>query len=149
MFFEDVVVGARRDLGSHTFREEEIIAFAKRYDPQPFHRDPEAAKSSVYGGLIASGWLITAIWMGLMVEDRLRSPSEGPAVSPGFQDLRWLKPVRPGTRLWFSTEVIGKSEWKSRPAFGLVLSNNQALDGIGEVFMRFTGKVLLARKDIP
>jgi acyl dehydratase len=149
MFFEDVVVGAHRELGAHTFRQEEIIAFARRYDPLPIHLDPEAAKASPYGGLVASGWLVTAIWMGLMVEDRLRSPSEGPAVSPGFQDLRWLKPVRPGTRLWFSTEVTGKTDWKTRPELGLVLSNNQARDDGGEIFLRFTGKVLLARREVP
>jgi acyl dehydratase len=69
-WFEDIEIGSRRELGSHTFTQDEIIAFAKKYDPQVFHIDPEAAKHSMFGGIIASGWHTAAMWMRLAVESR-------------------------------------------------------------------------------
>src|SRR4029077_2581588 len=114
MYWEDVAIGMRRELGHHTFSEEEIVRFAKMYDPQPFHIDPEAARSSLFGGIIASGWHTAAIWMKLALADRKPSGSASPlmraGVSPGYEDMRWLKPVRPGTRLAYSSEVCGKVE---------------------------------------
>ena len=71
MWFEDIEIGARRALGSYTFHEAEMIAFAKKYDPQPIHIDPEAAKKSLYGGLIASGWHTASVWMKLAVASRM------------------------------------------------------------------------------
>jgi acyl dehydratase len=149
MFFEDVVIGEKRDLGTHSFTAEEIMDFARRYDPQPFHTDLETAKDTIFRGLIASGWHTVAIWMRLMVRDRLDAPSPVPAISPGFADLRWLKPVRPGTTLRFFSEITGKDEWKPRPAFGLILSNNEARDESGVLFLQFTGKLLMARREAP
>lgn len=145
MWYEDFEIGAKIELGEYTFGEEEMIAFARKYDPQTFHIDPEAAKHSIFGGLIASGWLTTAIWMKLMVA-RAGHGKGGAAVSPGFEDLRWYKPLRPGMTLFFSTEVTGKSELKSRPRFGLVLNRNEARDKDGVLFMSFTSKVLREKK---
>src|SRR5579863_1567116 len=133
MWFEDIVIGTKRDLGTYTFTEDEIIAFAKKYDPQPFHIDPEAAKHSMFGGLIASGWHTAAIWMKLAIADRVRAQQAGDGiarsgVSPGFEDMRWLKPVRPGMMLRYSAETIEKIDLRSRPEFGLVKSRNEAHD---------------------
>ena len=149
-YWEDVEIGARRDLGSYTFSEEEIIRFARAYDPQPFHVDPEAAKRSPFGGIIASGWHTAAIWMKLAIAERGRAGSASPllraGVSPGYQDMRWLKPVRPGMTLHYSSEIVGKVELKSRPAHGIVLSLNQAHVDDGELVFEFTGKGLVQRR---
>jgi len=150
MWFEDIQIGTKRDLGSHTFREDEMIAFAKKYDPQPIHIDPEAAKTSIFGELIASGWLTAAIWMRLAIANRQREAGGNAlaraGVSPGFEDLKWLKPVRPGMTLFYSSQVVGKVDLKSRPALGLVRSLNEARDANGDLYMSFIGKGFVARK---
>jgi acyl dehydratase len=151
-YWEDVVIGARRALGAYTFTEEEIISFGKKYDPQIFHIDPEAAKHSIFGGLIASGWHTAAIWMKLAIAERKDSAASGRAgplrsgVSPGFEDMKWLKPVRPGMTLTYSSEVIEKMELKSRPALGLIKTRNEAHDANGELVFGFTGKGFVQRR---
>jgi acyl dehydratase len=151
MWFEDIVIGTRRDLGTYTFTEEEIVAFAKKYDPQIFHIDPEAAKHSMFGGLIASGWHTAAIWMKLAIGDRERAKERGDAlfragVSPGFEDMRWLKPVRPGMTLRYTSETIEKVELRSRPELGLVKSRNEARDENDELVFSFVGKGFVQRR---
>lgn len=149
MFFEDVVVGTKRELGSYTFKEDEIIAFAKKYDPQPFHIDPQAAAKSVYGGIIASGWHTTAIWMKLMIASRqhlTNNASEG-SVSPGFENLRWVKPVRPGDTIFFTNEVMEKVHLKSRPALGLVKTLNEGRDAAGNLYMTLVGKGFVPKRN--
>lgn len=151
MWFEDTTIGGKRILGTHTFTQDEIIAFARKYDPQSFHLDPEAAKDSLFGGLIASGWHTAAVWMRLAIEDRKRAIAagggKGPAgVSPGVEDIRWLKPVRPGDTLTFSTEVVETVDLKSRPELGLVKSLNEARGPDGELYMSFIGKGLVPRR---
>ncbi len=102
MWFEDIEIGGKRVLGTHTFTEDEIIAFAKKYDPQSFHIDPEAAKASMFGGLIASGWHTAAIWMRLAIESRQREAAGRRRRGPGrgfarlSRTCKWLRPVRPG-----------------------------------------------------
>jgi len=150
MYWEDVEIGARRDLGSYTFSEDEIIRFGSKYDPQAFHIDPEAARRSPFGGIIASGWHTAAIWMKLAIAERARGGGASPllraGVSPGYQDMRWLKPVRPGTTLHYSSEIVGKVELKSRPSHGIVLSLNRARNDDGELVFEFTGKGLVQRR---
>jgi acyl dehydratase len=147
-FWEDVVIGDRKELGSYTFTEDEIIRFASKYDPQPFHVDPEAAARSPFGGLIASGWHTAAIWMKLAVASRTFGPHEAASgISPGFEDLRWLKPVRPGMTLHYSTEVTAKRALASRPDRGLIITNNEARQADGTLVMRFTGKVFAPRRE--
>ena len=97
-YFEDFRVGETDALGSHTITEAEIVAFAEKYDPQPFHIDPEAAKATIFGGLIASGWHTCAILMRLTVEAAQREQAAA-AGSPGIDSCRWLKAVRPGDTL--------------------------------------------------
>ena len=155
MYFEDTPLGGRITLGSYTFTEENIIAFARAYDPQPFHIDPEAAKRSPYGGLIASGWHTAAVWMKLMIAHRKAQVEAGAEatqdnyVSPGVRELKWVKPVRPGTTLTYTTEPFNKLEWKSRPSLGLLQSRNEARDAKGELYYSFISQVLLARRPKP
>jgi acyl dehydratase len=104
-FAEDYPKGVQHDLGKHVVTAEEIIEFARRYDPQPYHVSPEAGAASSFGGLIASGWNTSAIWMSLYVRTLLEdSAVEG---SPGVDELRFLHPVRPGDELHGQAEVIG------------------------------------------
>jgi len=150
-YWEDIEIGARRELGTYTFTESEIIAFARKYDPQIFHIDPQAAKQTVFGGLIASGWHTIAVWMKLAIAGRGIEAKEDrgvlrAGVSPGFQDLRWLKPVRPGMTLTYSSEVSGKVESRSRPEWGLVMSRNEARDETGALVMSFIGKGFVQRR---
>jgi acyl dehydratase len=151
MWFEDIVLGETRDLGTYTFTEENIIAFAKKYDPQSFHVDSEAAKQSLFGGLIASGWHTAAVWMKLAIESRKNDaesarPLARSGVSPGFENMRWLKPVRPGMTLHYSLTPIEKVDLKSRPELGLIKNRAEARDEAGELVFSFTGKGFVARK---
>ncbi len=150
LYWEDVQIGARRELGHYTFTEDEIIAFARKYDPQPFHIDPAAARHSLFGGLIASGWHTAAIWMKLAIAEREAAAGTSPllrtGVSPGYADMTWPKPVRPGMRLAFSSEIAGKTELRSRPAMGLILSRNEARDDTGDLVFAFTGKSFVERR---
>src|SRR5262245_65071425 len=96
-YFEDYVAGATHEFGSILVEEAEVVSFAKRFDPQPFHIDPEAASQSIFGGLIASGWHSASLMMRLIVDHYLAHASS--LGSPGVDELRWLKPVRPGDEL--------------------------------------------------
>ena len=150
IYFEDLKVGAETEFGSYEVTREEVLEFARKYDPQPFHIDPEAAKHSMFGGLIASGWHTAAVWMKLAIAERERSAGTSPilraGVSPGFEDMKWLKPVRPGMTIRFSSEITGKKELASRPELGLVLSRNKGHDEDGDLVFRFTGKGFVQRR---
>lgn len=105
IYAEDYPIGSSYELGSHTIISEEIIEFAKRYDPQPYHLNETAGFNSSFGGLIASGWNVAAIWMNLYVRTMLNNAAvEG---SPGVDELRFLRPVRPGDVLRGTAEVVG------------------------------------------
>ena len=117
-FFEDFEPGQVYELGSRTVTEADIIAFARDWDPQPFHTDPEAAAESAFGGLIASGWHTGAMWMRLYVDSLLGGPaSQG---SPGIEELRWLAPVRPGDTLHGRLTVLETRPSERRPGRGTV-----------------------------
>jgi acyl dehydratase len=104
LYFEDFAAGSVRDLGSRTLTRDEIVAFAREFDPQPFHLDDEAAKKTPFGGIVASGWHTCAIVQRLVVESFVKeSASLG---SPGVDEIRWLKPVRPGDTLRVRCEVL-------------------------------------------
>src|SRR5436305_9797649 len=113
-FFEDIAVGQRRDIGSFTFTAEAIKAFASKFDPQRFHLDEEEGRKSLFGGLAASGWHVGSVCMKLLVADGQRQTREALArgeevvpwgPSPGFRDLRWLKPVLAGDTIAYASEV--------------------------------------------
>ena len=152
MWFEDVPLGTTITIGSYNFTEENIIAFAKRYDPQPFHVDKEAAARSPYGGLIASGWHTAAVWMKLMMAYRRDDVAAGAQdtqanyVSPGVRDIRWLRPVRPGMILTYTNTPSTKLDWPSRPQFGLLEGENEAHDQEGTPVYSFVNRVLILRR---
>ena len=134
-YFEDfaVAVGQTIQLGSHQFTAPSIIAFAREYDPQPMHTDPEQARHSIYGGLIASGWHTAATYMRLLVDGMIGlTASIG---SPGVDRLRWLKPVRPGDTLQARITILEATPSRSRPDRGIVRSRGEMVNQAGEVVM--------------
>src|SRR5690348_506176 len=113
LYWEDLREAGRVEIGKHTFTEADIIAFARQFDPQPFHVDPEAAKKSFFGGLIASGWHTCCMAMRLMVDKYVnRSASLG---SPGLDSIRWLAPVRAGDTLTYYRDTTAGPA-SARPA---------------------------------
>ncbi len=143
-YWEEVEIGRRRELGTYTFSEEEIIRFARKYDPQPFHIDPDAARNSIFGGIIASGWHTAAIWMKLAIAERANSQGKSPllraGVSPGYEDMRLAQTRAAGMTLRYSSETTGKVELRSRGDVGILLTSNEAHDENGGLAFRFTGK---------
>ena len=144
-YFEDVQVGEKASLGTHTVTEEEILAFARRYDPQPFHIDAEAAKRSIFGGLIASGWHTCAIMMKMTVEADRKSRAVTTG-SPGVDSCRWLKPVRPGDTLAGRTEVLETWPSRSKP-IGFVRSRVEMLNQRGEIVLSLVGIAMYRRRE--
>lgn len=117
LYFEDIDVGAVSRFGSYAVTREEVIAFAQKYDPQPFHLSDEAAAQTHFGRLSASGWHTCAMMMAMLVEN-LKTTQQAGLGSPGQDELRWLKPVYPGDTLSLSVEVIDKRPSTSRPEMG-------------------------------
>jgi len=132
-YFEDYVPGSVYEFGSIMMEEKEMIAFALRYDPQSFHVDPEAARKSVFGGLIASGWHTGAASMRLFVDHYLSSVAS--LGSLGVDEVRWLKPVRPGDELSIRVTVLETRLSKSKPDRGIVRSLVEVLNQHREVVM--------------
>lgn len=143
-YFEDFPEGYAVELGTWSPSADEIIAFARQYDPQPMHVDPEAARSSIYGGLIASGWQTVASFMRLLVDGVIGdSASMG---SPGVDNVRWLKPVRPGDTLHARFTVLESRPSNSRPDWGIVRSRGEAVNQDGEVVMHLEAVNFFARR---
>ena len=151
-YFDEITIGQRIELGSFVFTAEEIVAFARSFDPQPFHLDEAAAKASSFGRLAASGWHTAAVWMATMVSHRKRqlalvdgrAPRLGP--SPGFRNLRWSKPVFAGDRITYVSEVADKRDSASRPEWGLFFHRNTGLNQHGEEVFSFDGCVFLEKR---
>jgi acyl dehydratase len=125
-YFEDYVAGTIHEFGTITVEENEIIAFGRRFDPQVFHTDPEAAKSTIYTGLIASGWHTAALMMRLFVDNFLSHVAS--LGSPGVDELRWLVPVRPGDTLSLRVTILKTNRSRSKPDRGVVLSLIEVLN---------------------
>jgi acyl dehydratase len=132
-YLDDYVEGDVHSFGSIEVEAEEIISFAKRYDPQGLHTDPQAAKLTPFGGLIASGWHTAGLMMRLYVEHYLSHVAS--LVSPGLDELRWLKPVRPGDRLSVRVTVLKTAVSKSKPDRGSVTSFVEVLNQADEAVM--------------
>jgi acyl dehydratase len=143
-YWEDVKVGEVGALGSCAITEEEVLAFARKYDPQPFHTDPEAARRSIFGGLIASGWHTCALLMRLSV-DAARRDRAAATGSPGLDSCRWLKPVRPGDVLTGRTEVLETWPSRSKP-IGFVRRRNELLNQRGDVVVAVVGITMYERR---
>ncbi len=141
--FNTFEVGQVQSFGAYEVTEAEIIEFAKKYDPQFFHLDHEAAKSSLFGGLCASGWHTCAMTMSMMVANMSeRGMSLG---SPGIDNLRWLKPVYPGDVLSVRMEVLETRPSKSRPDIGFVISKTTVSNQNGTAVMEFISKGIFPR----
>jgi len=145
-FFE---IGVVTPLGSHTFDAEGIKAFARKYDPQPFHTDEEAAKKSVFGGLCASGWQTAATWMrrNLDTPGSKSWTGEGPAPvfgpSPGITNLKWLKPVYAGETVNFSRTALSHRSMASRPGWSVLTIRADGVDSTGAKVIEFDSAVLV------
>jgi acyl dehydratase len=132
-WFEDYEPGSVHEFGSIRVDEDEVLAFGRRFDPQVFHTDPEAAKATEYGGLIASGWHTAGLMMRLYSDHYLSKVAT--LVSPGIDNLRWLRPVRPGDELSLRVTVAEARRSRSKPDRGLVRSDVEVLNQRGEVVM--------------
>jgi acyl dehydratase len=156
VFFEDAAVGETVELGSHTFGREEIVAFARQFDPQPFHLDEEAARGSLFGSLCASGWHTAALFIRGIVTTRdaanaaalargERLAVYGP--SPGFRDLRWPKPVYVGDTVSYRARLLKKTDLRSRPHRGLLASAVQGRNQKGEIVFSVVSQILADRRE--
>jgi acyl dehydratase len=144
-YWEDFEVGQKIRIGFKVARREEMIEFASKYDPQPFHVDEAAAARSMYGGLIASGWHTGAMVMRLMCENYLlQSASLG---SPGIDHLKWLKPVRPDDRLEVYRTTLESRASRSKPEMGVVKFLWEVMNQNGELVMTMEGYGMFLRRD--
>ena len=155
-FFEDRRIGELTDLGTHTFGKDEIIAFAREFDPQPFHLDEAAAKASLFGALCASGWHTAAYAVRGNILSRLEGNAQARAQgvrlaaygpSPGFRNLSWMKPVYVGDTLEYRGRLAQKIDMKSRPDRGIVATDIQARNQKGEIVFAVTSQILAERRE--
>ena len=143
-YWEDFSVGQVRETGGHSLNEEEIMEFARKYDPQPFHTDRDKAKQSVFGGLIASGWQTASLCMRMLCDlYLLESASMG---SPGVDEVRWVKPVRPGDTLRLKSTVLETRASASRPDMGTVRSRSEVYNQRDELVMHMSGVGMFRRR---
>ena len=143
-YWEDFPVGMEAEHGSVEVTEDEILRFAREFDPQPFHVDPEAAAAGPFGGLIASGWHTASLYMGLFVRSQLET-SAGMG-SPGLEELRWLVPVRPGDVLTARSRIAEAWPSETKPGRGTLVGEHEFVNQRGEVVMRFRARTLMARR---
>ncbi len=155
-FFEDLEIGGRREIGSFTFTAEAIKKFAAQFDPQRFHLDEEEGRNSLFGGLAASGWHVGSVCMKLLVANGQRRMQEAAArgekiavwgPSPGFRDLRWLKPVLAGDTITYATEVASKRISEKRPEWGIVEARNTGTNQRGELAFSLLATAFVPRRN--
>ena len=144
MYFDDLPVGYSFETASRTLTEDEILDFARQWDPQYFHTDPEAAKESAYGGLIASGFHTLLTCFNLVLEANVWN--EASMGSPGIEQLRWVRPVRPGDTLRVRVEVTSSTPSTSRTDRGRTGFRHVMVNQAGEVVMTYDCIVILARR---
>jgi acyl dehydratase len=144
IYWEDLVPGSVRQLGTVTPTREEIIDFAQKFDPQPFHLSDEGGKASLFGGLSASGWHTCSMAMGLMVRNfLLNSSSLG---SPGLENIKWLKPVHPGDTLRLEHEILDSRPLKSKPDVGLTRTVWRMYNQDGDQVLHMEGASMFRRR---
>ena len=143
-YFEDVQVGDVMRFGHDEVTREEVIEYARQFDPQPFHLDEEAARASLFGGLIASGWHTGAMFIRMVVEHM--TPVHATSGAMGFDDLKWIRPVRPGDVLSVESVIREKSESRSRPDRGTVKIESRISNQRGEVVMSLVSLVIYLRR---
>lgn len=146
IFYEDIVVGKTESFGSYEVTKDEIIDFASKYDPQPFHLDETAAKQSVFGDLCASGWHTCAMTMRMLV-DHMMGKGLASMGSPGVDEIKWLKPVFPGDVLSVRGELVEKRESQSRPNIGLIKSKYEVQNQTGTTVMTLKTNAMMLKRD--
>ena len=155
-FFEDMEIGVRREVGSFIFTAEQIKKFAAQFDPQAFHLDEEAGRKSLFGGLAASGWHVGSVCMKLMVADGQRMNREAVArgeeiaiwgPSPGFRELRWIKPVLAGDTISFSSVIESKRMSEKRPEWGILQSRASGINQRGEQVYSLLATAFVPRRN--
>lgn len=139
-YFDDYVPGEIAEFGDHLVTEEEIIAFARLYDPQPFHADPVAAGHSSFGGLVSSGWMTGALVCRMLCDHFI--PPASAMGSPGIDNLRWIRPVRPGDRLRARVTVVEARRSLSKPDRGVVLLRHEGINDSDEIVISYDGKMM-------
>ena len=144
LYFEDFPAGDVRESPARTITRDEMVTFARQYDPQPFHLDDDAARKTIYGGLIGSGWLTVAVMMRLLWDTMLKDVAS--LGSPGSDEIRWLKPVRPGDTLRARFTVMEAIPSRSKPDRGVVKTFTEMLNQHGEIVMPMRGMGMFARR---
>lgn len=145
-YFEDFEPGMETSFGAYKVTKEEVIEFASKYDPQPFHIDEDAAKSSIFGGLCASGWHTCAMTMRMMV-DQMKETGTMSLGSPGVDSIRWVKPVFPGDTLTVTMKVVETRRLNSRPRVGNVRNDYSVHNDKGELVMTFRSNGFFAARN--
>ena len=143
-YFEDYRVGDSAEFGAYQVTEEEVVEYARRFDPQPFHVDAEAAKQTLFGGLVASGWHTCAVMMSMIVESLNEAKAAGLG-SPGIESCRWPRPVRAGDTLSGDSEVLEVWPSKSKP-MGFSRSRTRLANQHGEIVLEIVGLGMYARR---
>ncbi len=143
-YFEDLKAGDRFKSGTYKVTEEQIVSFAREFDPQPFHLDPAVARQTMFKGLIASGWHTAAITMRLFVQTL--NFAEG-AIGLGVDELRWPNAVRPGDVLQVETEIVDLRESRSKPSHGIVRIRNVTTNQRGEAVQAMFASALVLRRN--
>lgn len=146
MRYDDIVIGSTVEVGSHRFEPDAIIAFAREFDPQPFHVEEAAAQESHFGGLIASGWHTAAAWMRLTVDHAARNRDLA-GISPGLDEINWLRPVRAGDTVTYRNTVTAKRRLASRPGWALITNEAVGVNQRGEDVYLMRGPVLVPIED--
>lgn len=146
IFYEDLEIGLRRSFGGYEVTRDEVMDFASKYDPQPFHLDDEVAAQTHFGRLSASGWHTCAMTMRMMVENMMNEKSAGLG-SPGVDQLRWKKPVYPGDTLRCETEITEKRRSASRPEMGIFKSHIRTFNQNGEIVLEMVSNALIRTRD--
>lgn len=144
-YLEDISVGDEADYGSYEVTREEVLEFARKYDPQPFHLSDEAAAKTHFGRIAASGWHTCAMTMAMLVRYLQQDPQAGLG-SPGVDELRWLIPVYPGDTLYASGTILEVTPSRSKPHLGSVRTETTVKNQHDKVVMRFKSIVLMLRR---
>ncbi len=146
LYYEDIEVGSQSSYGRYEVTREEVLDFARKYDPQPFHLDDEAAAKTHFGRISASGWHTCAMAMRMMVEN-MSSNKQAGLGSPGMDSIRWKKPVYPGDTLRCQSEVIEKRRSRSRPEMGIFKSRIRICNQNDELVLEMMSNGLIAVRD--
>ena len=145
IYLEDLVVGQETEFGHYDVTREEVIEFASKYDPQPFHLSDEAAAKTHFGRLAASGWHTAAMAMAVIARHVVKTEQAGLG-SPGIDELRWMKPVYPGDRLSVASKIVEVTPSRSKPDIGSFRSETVVTNQDAVPVMRFTSIVLMRRR---